>query len=111
MTVELPIQGGEAAGVAAAANLHMLTVNLAAMKRLLGRRTGDGMLVQADPALIEAAIAVGREEVRRVRMMLVEVPYDPADPWRHSLDKMVAAVAELDGLLDTLQDMLSVAGD
>ena len=45
----------------AAGNLHTLTVSLAALQRLLERRNGDGTLVQADPALIAATIAAGRE--------------------------------------------------
>lgn len=94
----------------AAANLHTLAASLAAMRRLLGRRSGDGALVPADPALIEAAIAAGRKHVAGIRTMLAEVPHDPMDPWRNTADKMSAAVAELDVLLDTLEEMSKLQG-
>jgi hypothetical protein len=94
----------------AAVNLHTLAANMIAMQRLLGRRTGDGALVPADPALIKAAIAAGREHMAGVRTMLAEVPHDPMDPYRRPADKMSAAVAELEALLDMLEEMLSHVG-
>ena len=91
----------------ASTNLHTLAVNLAAFQRLLGRRTADGTLVPANPSLIEAAIASGRDHVASIKTMLAEVPYDPLDPWRATVDSLTRAVAEVDGLLDMLEEMLS----
>ena len=88
-------------------NLLTLAVNLDSMQRLLGRRTADGTLVQADPALIEAAIAAGREQVASVKRMLGGIPHDAMDPWQRSADNLAAAVADLDGMLDMLEEMLS----
>ncbi|MCJ2060672.1 hypothetical protein MKL09_29650 [Methylobacterium sp. J-048] len=91
-------------------NLHTLAVNLAAMQRLLGRRTADGTIVPADPALIEAAVTAGRAQVAGIRTLLRDIPHDPMDPWRGSVDELIAAVGELDGLLDRLERMLSQMG-
>lgn len=91
-------------------NLHTLAISLEAMERLLGRRAPDGTLVLVDPALIRAAIEVGREQVASIRTKLAEVPHDVADPWRGSVDSLVAAVAEVDDLLDMLRKVLFLAG-
>ena len=91
-------------------NLHTLAISSEAMERLLGRRAPDGTLVLVDPALIKAAIEVGREQVASVRTMLAEVPNDLADPWRGSVDSLVSAVAEVEDLLDILQKVLFLAG-
>ena len=77
------------------------------MRRLLGRRTADGTLALADPALIQATIEAGYDEVRRIRLLLAEIPTEPTSPWHRMADKMAAAVAELDGSLETLERMLS----
>ena len=91
-------------------NLHTLAISSEAMQRLLNRQAADGTLVLVDPALIKAAIEVGREQVASVRTMLAEVPHELADPWRGSFDSLIAAVAEVDDLLDMLQKVLFLAG-
>jgi hypothetical protein len=95
----------------ASTNLHTLAVSLEAMQRLLGRRTADGALMLADPALIEAAIETGLAEVASVRVMLAEASQTPTSPWQGSVDNLIAAVAEVDGLLTMLKEMLSRLGD
>ncbi|MCJ2084893.1 hypothetical protein MKK88_02645 [Methylobacterium sp. E-005] len=110
MVSRTPGRNDKAAADPAIAELHTLTENLSVMQRLLGRRTEDGVLVQADPALVRSAIATGREQVLSIKATLATVAHDPTGPFQQSADKMIAAVDELDGLLDTLEEMLSVAG-
>ena len=91
-------------------NLHTLAVSLEALQRLLERRTTDGALVSADPALIGAAIEAGYEEVRRIRATLATIPDEPTAPWRRSVEILNTAVSQIDDLLDTLEAMLSHLG-
>ncbi|MCJ2054775.1 hypothetical protein [Methylobacterium sp. J-070] len=106
MTGEAPDDDDKETGDPTSATLHTMAVNLAAMQRLLGRQPKVGTLAQADPALLAAAIALGREEVRHVRTVLAQIPQDPTDPWRRTADDLIATLAELDGVLDALEKML-----
>ncbi|MCJ2099417.1 hypothetical protein, partial [Methylobacterium sp. E-046] len=81
--------------------------SLTVMQRLLDRRTADGALVPADPALIQATIEAGYDEVRRIRLLLAEIAIEPTSPWHRMADNMAAAVADLDVSLKTFEQMLS----
>ncbi|MDP4025741.1 hypothetical protein Q8W71_24215 [Methylobacterium sp. NEAU 140] len=63
MTSDDEAKGRTGIESAAKASLHTLDVRLAALKRLLDRRDSDGALVQADCALIEAAIEAARRDL------------------------------------------------
>jgi len=90
-------------------NLRVLSVSLASMQGLLDRRTTDGMLVPAAPALIEAAIASGRVQAVSIRGILRDIPPNQMDPWQGSIGKLLATVSELERMLDELEEILSVA--
>ena len=110
MTSGAPDHGCEPTSKPASTNLYTLATNLISLQRLLDRRTANGMLVQANPALIRSAIAAGRGQVTSVKAMLGEMLHGPTDSLRQPTDGLITAVAELDGLLDTLEEMLSQLG-
>ncbi|MCJ2054128.1 hypothetical protein [Methylobacterium sp. J-070] len=110
MTRRAPDHGGELTSEPASTNLYTLATNLISLQRMLDRRTADGTLVQADPGLIRSAIAAGRGQVTSVKAMLGEMLHGPTDPWRQPTDGLIAAVADFDSLLDTLEEMLSQLG-
>ena len=100
---------GEQARVAAAegtaaASLLALATNMEVMKRLLGRRDADAALVPAEAALIRIAIDTARAEARRVGDMLSGLPEHPTSVHRASVVTMLAAVADLDAVLDALAE-------
>ena len=86
----------------AAVSLLVLATNMEVMKRLLGRRDADAALVPAEAALIRVAIDTARAKARRVGDMLSGLPEDPTSVHRASVVAMLAAVADLDAVLDAL---------
>lgn len=98
--------GAHRVGQASPGDLPALEVPLAALRRLLERRDGDGALVQASPALIEAAIGATRKDLNRVRDILGRVAGDPADPNRVAAAALAGVVVELDAALDLLRGSL-----
>lgn len=84
-------------------SLHKLAISLKVRQRLLDRRTIDGTLMLAEPALIEAAIEAGREEVRHVSALLASVSNQSSEPFRRTAAEMATTVVELRKVIDIIE--------
>ena len=106
MTSVAPDAGGDSVQVPASANLHTLAISLGTLKRLLDRLAQDGALSQAEPALVQMAIAAGRKTLRDVDEELAEAFADPTSPNRTAIAFLDELVSELDALPATIEGRL-----
>lgn len=111
MTDDVPDYRGELSSDAPIANLHTLTLNINAMRRLLERKTEGGEPLRANAALIRSAIEVGREEARQIRTRLEGFRNVSNNSLNISRDKQIMAVAEIDDILDSLEQILQSLSD
>lgn len=94
----------------ALAKLHTLTLDLAALQRLMSCRDADGALVPVDAALIGTAIGAGYDEVRSMRALLETIPDDPTVAWHPCVEALNGALEKLDIMLSALEAALNRRG-